>query len=176
MKNWIGPVIAGAVLALVTHAVVVIAAPGFIMDRAMSVLKKRGSPLHDFGLSPRMTAETQTVVRPSPDLAYSLCRFDLDQAEQGLRVRMAAYDNYSSISFFDSNTNNFLTLRGEGQAREAILLPPGAARTAGPPGGLPEAVVAPNATGVILIRRLAPTQQAYDTVAEIAPGDLCQPL
>lgn len=160
MKKWLGPLALCLVLGVVTHLIVIYSAPPLIMDRAFTMLEKRGTPTHDFELAPRMTPETQSVVRPSPDLAYSICMFDLSQAPNGVQVTMAAYDGYSSLSFFDAQTNNFLTQRGEGKQHKIVL----------------NADNAPSEKGVILIRRLAPSQEAYDAVVGVAPGDECRAL
>jgi len=174
MKRFVGPAIALFITALVSHFAIVYSAPGLIMDRAMTMIAERGvdysnggSRLHSFNLAPRMTPETQSVVRPSPDLAYSACVFDLDELDGDLRVKMAGYDGYSSLSFFDANTNNFTTIRGDGSDVEVLLSANGSS-TSGP-----NAIAAPSSKGVILIRRLAPTQAEYDRVAQIAEGDLC---
>nr|WP_245228698.1 DUF1254 domain-containing protein [Pontixanthobacter sp. CEM42] len=117
-----------------------------------------------------MRPDTQSVVRPSPDLAYSACRFDLTQAPGGIRVVMAAYDGYSSLSFFDAQTNNFRTIRGNGEAQEGVLVPKWA--TSSQEG----AIYSPSDKGIILIRRLAPTDEDYARVVEAAKGDVCEAL
>jgi uncharacterized membrane protein len=154
-----------AVAGVAAHVLTVQAAPAFIMGRAMDAMEQRGVPLHAFSLAPRTTPQTQTVVRPSPDLAYSVCRFDFDQLDGPLTVRMAAWDNYSSLSFFDAETNNFLTLRGDGVAREVVLH--------GPDAPAERASRAPTTKGLILIRRLAPTQADYDRVTGVSASDQC---
>lgn len=160
IKRFAGPLLLALILGGAAHAAIVYYAPPFIMDRAYSMLGQRGMPVHGFQLAPQMRPETQSVVRPSPDLAYSVCRFDLALAPDGLRVRMAAYEGYSSLSFFDANTNNFLTLRGEGEAREVVLTREDS----------------PSDRGIILIRRLAPTAQDYAIVEQIAASDECEAL
>lgn len=165
MNRWIGPFVTAAVAGLAAHVFTVQAAPAFIMGRAMDAMAQRGVPLHAFSLAPRTTPQTQTVVRPSPDLAYSVCRFDFDQLDGPLTVRMAAWDGYSSVSFFDAETNNFLTVRGDGVAREVVLHGPDAKAQTG--------ARSPTAKGLILIRRLAPTAADYDRVTRISASDLC---
>ena len=178
MKNFIGPALFAIATAAVSHLAIVHYAPNFIMDRAMTMLAARtaefqgssgGDALHQFRLSPRMTPQSQTVVRPSPDLAYSACLFDLSQAPAGIEVKMAASEGYSSLSFFDAATNNFSTIRGNGGDVEVTLLPPGTqANGAG-------ALESPSNRGIILIRRLAPSLAEYEAVAQIAPADACGP-
>ena len=174
MKRFIGPATFLVIAALVSHFAIVYSAPGLIMDRAMTMIAERGvdysnggSRLHSFNLAPRMTPETQSVVRPSPDLAYSACVFDLDELGGDLQVKMAGYEGYSSLSFFDANTNNFTTIRGDGSGVEVLLTTHGSSNSG------PNTIETPSSKGVILIRRLAPTQAEYDRVAEIAEADLC---
>ncbi|MEE1876631.1 DUF1254 domain-containing protein [Altererythrobacter litoralis] len=170
MRKWLAPAMTGLALAIIAHIAVLHYAPRMIMDRAMERLSERGTALHAFSRSLRTTPQTQTVVRPSPDLAYSICLFDMRQAPQGLRVRMAPYANYASLSFFDAETNNFLTLRGDGEAREVLLLPPqDGAAAAG-------TAIAPTERGIILVRRLAPSAEEFAAAAEVSEGDDCEPV
>ncbi len=170
MKKAFAPLLFASALAVISHLAVIYAAPGVIMDRAMSMLSNRGIALHGFTLGERTTPQTQTVVRPSPDLAYSACLFDFEQAPAGLRVKMASTENYASLSFFDASTNNFQTIRGDGSGVDVRLLPPKMAATQ------PNEIGSPSNTGIILIRRLAPTEADYERVAETAKGDKCSPI
>ena len=170
MKKALAPLLFAAALAVISHLAVIYAAPGVIMDRAMSMLSSRGIALHGFTLGERTTPQTQTVVRPSPDLAYSACLFDLEQAPAGLRVKMAATKGYASLSFFDASTNNFQTIRGDGSGVDVRLLPPKATATKA------SEIRSPTNKGIILIRRLAPAEADYERVAETAKRDKCSPI
>lgn len=167
MRRRLRPLVLGALAAGAAHLFILQAAPGFIMGRAMDAMEQRGVPLHAFALAPRTTPQSQTVVRPSPDLAYSICRYDFDRLDGPLTVRMEAWDNYSSLSLFDAQTNNFLTVRGDGQSRELVLH--------GPDSRAPGAVVSPTGKGLILIRRLAPASADYDRVTGVSASDRCTP-
>lgn len=149
------------------HAAVLYYAPSFIMNRAMSAMEERGIPTHQFRLSPRMTPQTQTVVRPSPDLAYSLCLFDFSDGVDAVEIEMAAWEPYGSVSLFDAQTNNFMSFRSEGKPFSMRLLPPSSE-----PDGFD--IPAPTDKGIILIRRLAPTEQAYREIERIAVKDVCR--
>ena len=168
MKRWIAPLVFGVVSAGSAHYAVLHFAPSLIMSRAMDLIAQRGAQLHQFQIGQRTTPETQTVVRPSPDLAYSACLSDLSQAPDGLVVTLAATPGYSSLSFFDSDTNNFQKVRGNGQTQQVRLLPPGMAST-------DDAMTSPTEEGVILARRLAPSQEEFDAAAAIAAKDSCAP-
>ncbi|MEL7445725.1 MAG: DUF1254 domain-containing protein [Pseudomonadota bacterium] len=170
MKSWLAPLCVAAAFAVTSHLAIIYSAPDLIMGRAMAMIEGRGAQLHQFFLAERTTPQTQSVVRPSPDLAYSVCLFDLDEASQGLQVTMAETQRYSSLSFFDASTVNFRTIRGDGDAVDVRLLPPGVSSNDS------EAIIAPTTKGLILIRRLAPTLADYRNVVEIAADDACDPL
>jgi len=167
MKRWLGPLAVLLVCAGVTHALTLVQAPGVIMDRAMATLADRGIALHAFTATPRVTPQTQQVVRSSPDLYYALCRYDLGRPGSRLEVRLGASPDYQSLAFFDARTDNFATLRGTGREVNVRLLAPGSAAEDG-------AVVSPTSRGVILIRRLAPDARRYAAAAEAGKADQCR--
>lgn len=167
MKRWLGPLAALLVCAGATHAATLHFAPGFIMARAMATLADRGVALHAFTATPRVTPQTQQVVRSSPDLYYALCRYDLGEPGTSLAVRLGASPDYQSLAFFDAQTDNFATLRGTGRAVTVRLLAPGTAPEEG-------AVVSPTTRGIILIRRLAPDAQRFAAAAEAGKADQCR--
>lgn len=169
MKRWVGPVAVFVALAGISHWAVLSRAPSTIMSVALDRLAERGVPTHAFALSPASTPQTQTIVRPAPDLSYSVCLFDFAALDGPLRVGMSPYTDYASLSFFDSDTNNFLTIRGEGQAQEILLAPPGSASA-------DNTVISPTERGLILIRRLSPNAAARGQVEQAARGDICAPV
>lgn len=188
MRRWAGPLVAAILTAGLAHWLTLNLAPAVIMDRAMAALEARGVALHAFTTPERVTPTTQQVVRSSPDLYYALCRYDLSakgQAEpgldlaHGLTVSMGEWGDYQSLSFYDAQTNNFATIRGTGKAirvevkkgRRGDAEPnPGAGAK---PGSLGFTVYSPTDTGLILIRRLAPSREAFDKAAEARRGDEC---
>ncbi len=176
MRSTFAPLTLAALLGAAAHFGILHYAPTFIMDRAYTMLGQRGTPLHGFNLAPRMTAETQSVVRPSPDLAYSACRFDLSSAPNGVRVAMGQFSGYSSLSFFDAQTNNFRTIRGNVEAQETVLLRPAGGTPYAPVTEAEDVTHSPSQKGIILIRRLAPTEEEYVAAAKAAQGDECRAL
>ncbi len=166
MKRWLGPVALLVVTALAAHWATLHYAPSLIMDRTLSALKNRGVAEHAFTTPQRITPQTQAVVRSSPDLFYSLCRYDLSAPGSRLTVTMGEWPGYQSLSFFDAKTNNFVTYRGTGEAVSVMLEPPGS-------GSKSEAITSPTSRGVILIRRLAPTQELFDAATLAAEKDRC---
>jgi uncharacterized membrane protein len=167
MKRWLGPLAALFLCAVSSHIAVLHLAPAFIMSRAMDALAARGVALHHFTAPRRITPQTQTVVRSSPDLYYALCRYDLAGPDAQVAVRMAEWPDYQSLSFFDARTDNFATLRATGEGVNVALLAPGSAPRDG-------AIVSPTARGVILIRRLAPDTARFTAAAQAGRADLCR--
>jgi uncharacterized membrane protein len=108
-RNW--KWIAGALLiAAIVHVASLLLLPRLIMLRTMSVMTRSASAntvLHP----PRSGARSRTVVRPSPDLLYSICVYDLRAAEGAVRVSIHDMpDTYWSVSVFDADTNNVYAL------------------------------------------------------------------
>lgn len=167
MTRWLGPMTMTLICAVAAHLAALQLVPGVIMDRAMATLAERGVALHQFTAPQRVTPQTQTVVRSSPDLFYALCRYDLSSPDVQLAVRMADWPDYQSLSFFDAQTDNFVTLRGEGKPVTVRLLAPGRAPERG-------AIVSPSDKGVVLIRRLAPNAERFSAAAAASADDRCQ--
>lgn len=176
MKRFMLATLIFVIMGLIGHFATLHMTPGVIMSKAMKQIEARGVALHRFSLLPRTTPKTQTVVRPSPDLAYSICRFDLS-GDEVLVVRAGLYDNYTSVSFFDMHTNNFATVRvgaGDNPASgsEILLRGPGGAKLEHAAYVGPQ-FESPTQRGLILIRRVAPTVAAYEKVISIASDDSC---
>ncbi|WP_379923366.1 DUF1254 domain-containing protein [Erythrobacter sp. R86502] len=169
MRRWIGPLLAVALMTVVTHILTLQLTPGIIMTRALDLLEERGVALHRFTTPERITPQTQSVVRSSPDLYYALCRYDLSKARNGLHLRMQPWRGYQSLAFFDAETDNFATIRGDGPVVGVQLLPPGSKAGKG-------AIVSPTTTGVVLIRRLAPDAAQFAAAAQVGKADMCQPI
>jgi hypothetical protein len=167
MKRWIGPLLVLLASAVGVHFAALQLAPTVIMARAMDMLAQRGVALHRFTNPERVSPQSQTVVRSSPDLYYALCRYDLSNPGTQLAVQMGDWPDYQSLSFFSAQTDNFATIRGTGNAVAVRLLPPGSPAADG-------AVVSPSAKGVILIRRLAPSAERFAAAAAAGKVDRCR--
>ncbi len=81
--------------------------PGLIMDQALSKLTPTESEFNSVIHFPMVTEHARSVVRPSPDIIYSGCRFDLTQGAVRVTLPSLDLDHYASISFFDDRTNHF---------------------------------------------------------------------
>ncbi|MEL6858219.1 MAG: DUF1254 domain-containing protein [Pseudomonadota bacterium] len=151
--------------AAAAHFWVLTQIPSFVMSKAHQALESQYVPVHQWVQSPRQTPQTQQIVRPSPDLAYAICRFDTRDGPVAISAPIG--DGYGSISIFNGQTDNiFVGDLSPGSAFERVVVSPkGAAGD-----------VDLSGRGVALIRRLAPTREDYDRAAALVEGAICSPL
>ena len=90
-------------IAAIVHVASLRLLPRLIMLHTMSAIARSGANtiLHP----PRSSASSRRVVRPSPDLLYSICVYDLRAADGAVRVSIHDMpDTYWSVSVFDADT------------------------------------------------------------------------
>ena len=175
MKRTLPYILIFVVVAGIAHYLTLSFTPRAIMNRTFDVMQTRGMKVGAFTLVLKSTPQTQNVVRPSPDLAYSVCLFDFSETPGPLAVKAAAWRDMGSLSLYDADTNNFARYRIDEDANggSVIMYPPGVS-VPDHPGA--HSVAAPTKRGIILIRRLAPTLETHKGVREISGGDSCGPL
>lgn len=146
-------VLAIAVVAAVTHVAAVYAYPRFAMHTAwerLSAAADADGLVH----APRPDAALRTVVRPSPDLVYSVCVYDL--ARGPWSIRLAVPDTYLSVSLYAMNTDNYFTVNDRqiaGRELELSIVSGAPGEVAGD--GEPLVVRSPGTRGIALIRYFA---------------------
>ncbi|AXE65383.1 hypothetical protein BBF93_14995 [Hyphomonas sp. CACIAM 19H1] len=177
MRAFLTGLAAFAITFLIAHFVVLSALPGKIMSTVRGQMVERGMPVHAWAMSPRVTPESQPVVRPSPDLAYAICLIDLSNGPVELSV--PAWPEYGSLSIFEADTDNVyagsLDARAEGTPgiRRVIVALEGQDLYQY---GEAEQVIVSKPEALALIRRLAPSQAAYEAAAALIPASRCAPL
>ena len=102
MRKWLGPILLGLVVAAATAWAAIAYIPYGLMNVAMDRLGQGGVNSMSYGNL--ATPERQPVVRPSPDLAYSSCPYDLSKGPAAIDVAPAP-GRYSSLSLFDAATD-----------------------------------------------------------------------
>jgi len=142
-------IIAGAA---VIHVAAVQYLPTLIMSRVVSVAA--GDANGKILFRDRVTSDSRQVVRPSPDLLYSICTFDVTRYP--LKITTGApTDTYWSVSFFAENTDNFHVLNdGQAQGKSATILLIGQGQKIPPQAETVTVVSAPTTTGLVLFRTL----------------------
>lgn len=154
----------------VVHVAFVLAFPYLIMP-----LVRRAARLPDNVLThmPPTTAESRAVVRPSPDLLYSACPFNVSKAPLHIRATVPA--SYWSISFFASNTDNFFVMNDKqvgGREAEFVLVGKGQTK----PVGSGIVVEAQSNRGVVLIRMLVEKPEAVADLIAVQKLAYAAPL
>jgi uncharacterized membrane protein len=102
MRSWLGPLAFGLVFAAATAWAAIGAIPYGLMNVAMERLGQGGVNKMSYGNL--ATPARQPVVRPSPDLAYSSCPYDLSAGPLAIDVTPVP-GRYSSLSIFDAATD-----------------------------------------------------------------------
>lgn len=171
MKAWIGAAAAFVLVAATAHMIALDRIPKSIMADTLDRLDRGGERVNTWIHAPGASPEQRTVVRPSPDLAYSLCIWELDEAP--LRISLAAWPSYWSLSLYADNTDNFAVWndREHADGIEILLIGPGAEV----PAADARVVEAPSSRGLALSRRLLQDNRAGpDALAEIREQDQCE--
>lgn len=102
--RWIGALALGVFLALLSWQITLAVMPRVIMAFAVTRLAAVGHGYNHFAHAPPVTAASRTIVRPSPDLLYSACAFDVSRAPLLIEAAPAAAP-YWSLSIFDARTD-----------------------------------------------------------------------
>lgn len=157
--NWRGPLLALVLTAALACATAIWAIPGLLMTVAIDRLAS-AKGVNSMSHGSLATPARQPVVRPSPDLAYSACPFDLKQGPLLIEISPVA-GRYSSLSIFDGRTDVIL-VRNDVQAKGRPYRLAVALHGQATPAGI-EVVRSDTASGIALIRLLL-----------IAPSELPQ--
>lgn len=147
-------------------------APSLIMSAAMKRVTGQ-TQANGWSFAPRTTEASRQIVRPSPDLAYATCRFDLRGGPIEVKAAASPAGDYFSISFYAANTDNFAAFndRNSPSGVDVVLALPGQAT---PPGR--KVVISPSAQGLVLDRRLAPDEARFARIDEVRRANSCAPV
>lgn len=152
MMRWIKWAAFVAVVATATHYAAVAALPNVIMWRVFGAVATKGWNI--IVHTERPTSASRAIVKPSPDLLYSRCLYDV--TTRPLKVTTAApAGTYWSVAFYAANTDNFYVLndtQAGGKPATIILMGQGQSIPPQPEGTL--IVTAPTPKGLVLFRTL----------------------
>lgn len=170
MKGW-RLVALAVVVAALAHVAVIVAAPYVLMRGAMARVSRDGTSINKWNHGQRVSEKSRRVVRPSPDLAYSACVYDLSAGP--IRVTAAAWDDYMSVSAFAANSDNFFVINDR-QAPDGVDF---TLIRAGDPAPADAAMVveSPSTRGIVLQRRVAPTEERFAKADAARQADVCGP-
>jgi uncharacterized membrane protein len=145
------------------------------MEMAIRRVAERGA-MNAFTHAPLVRADVRTIVRPSPDLLYSSCPFDLSDGPIEVTA-VPIPDRYSSISVFDARTDVAFVRNDEQMAGRPMRVILALAGQRTPPGA--EAVQLDYARGIVLQRVLLANPRDPAELARVDPlrrRALCRPL
>lgn len=172
MKRWIGPLIVAVVAGFAGWYLTLAATPMVIMDQAWERLAAQ-SGFNQMTHAPLVSAESQTIVRPSPDLAYSVCAFDLTDGP----IKVHAHPvpgHYWSLTVFDSETNVAFVESdrdSNGTPVDVVL----ATADQAMPGGVRK-ITMPSIKGVALLRVLLNDRAEFGAVSRDRERSYCRAL
>jgi uncharacterized membrane protein len=174
MRKYAAYAVGVLLVAAAVHVASVWALPTIIMSRTISRVGEAGWNTIRFGKRP--DAGARGVVRPSPDLLYSTCAYDLSAGP--LRVRSPVpRDTYWSVSLFDDQTNNFYVLddrQAQAQKQSVVdflVVPAGAKVNSG---GF-KVVRAPANKGLVLFRTLINDEHNLAAIDALRRKATCAP-
>ncbi len=98
----LAPLVVGIVVAVVAYDLALMATPRLLMAAAFDRISAGG--VNRFTFTPLATDKSRAIVRPSPDLAYSSCPFDVAAGPLLIDVPPVPA-SYWSLSVFDAETN-----------------------------------------------------------------------
>lgn len=172
MRRWIGPLAFALLLALGAYQATLLATPYVLMRAAVNRVAGEAAP-NRFNHAPPVDARRQFVVRPSPDLLYSTCPFDLS-AGPLLVTAEPVPGHYSSISVFDHRTDVVFVRNDEQMAGRPMRIVLALAGQAVPAGAT--VVRLSGATGIVLQRVLLADPADAARVDPIRRRARCAPL
>ncbi|OYU46777.1 MAG: hypothetical protein CFE44_00290 [Burkholderiales bacterium PBB4] len=167
------------VTAILVHLLAVWAAPRAIMWVLMhGRVAQTMNMVNQAAFPPPVTAQSRSIVLPSPDMLYSVCVFDLRNGP----VRISAnprLPGYWSIALYAANSDNFFVVNDRTAGNRPVDLwlvaPQGNGNGANVPAGS-QVVVAPSSTGFLLMRVLTGDYESERSVVEPARRSLsCTP-
>jgi uncharacterized membrane protein len=171
-REWYFWIAAAVLVALVAHFGSLYLLPRIVMARAL----ERLGPANTVHVGHRPDATVRTIVRPSPDILYATCPFDLSKGPLRFRAPLT-HSTYWSVSAFDSATNNFFVKNDRqiaGDEIEIVVVRPGQ--------GFPQLdsalerifLFAPSDRGLILVRTVIDEESHLPALSSLLHQARCE--
>lgn len=162
------------ILAAILHTVIFVATPYVIMRVTLNRLAELVGGYNLIGVPLKTDATTRLVVRPSPDLAYAACIFDVSRAP--VRITAPKSKFYSSLALIGDNSDNFFVVndRQVSTRFDVVVIAANA-----PAPNLPAdatLVRAPSTQGLALVRYFIPSDAEFAEVDQLRHTATCESL
>lgn len=172
MKKWIGPLIVAILAGLAGWQGALALSTYGLMEGAIRRISE-GAGLNTMRHGALATPAYQPIVRPSPDLAYSSCPYDLSKGPLLVSV-VPVTGRYSSLSVFDARTDVVFVrndLQAKGQPYEIVIAREGQAVPKGK-----EVVRVGYDRGIALIRLLLNRPDEIGQLNPVRQRSFCKSL
>ncbi|MFA5969403.1 MAG: DUF1254 domain-containing protein [Sphingomonas sp.] len=171
LRRWGLPILVGIVIAALAWQGALLAVPRGLMSLAEGrLIALRG--YNQMGFGEFVTAGTRQVVRPSPDLLYSSCTFDLAQGPVLIDAEPVDAP-YWSLSVFDHLTNVVFVRNNQQSGGQAVRVAIVRDGQSAPSGYQP--VHIGGRRGVALMRILIDRTKPIDTLDQQRRRSSCRP-
>ncbi|NWH09219.1 MAG: DUF1254 domain-containing protein [Alphaproteobacteria bacterium] len=169
---FVGPAIVMIAAAILTHVIVLFSIPHVIMGAVFARTETAGA-VNAMAHGPRADENFRAIIRPSPDLLYSICVFDLSEKPLHIQAPVPK-DTYWSLSVFADNSDNFFAVNDRQvplDIAELIVSAPGQrAKT-----DLPQ-VTSPSVKGLALVRVLVSDETKLEALEALRRQSTCAPF
>lgn len=173
IRRWLPPIAFGLILMGIAHHVTLVQTPRLLMAAATRRVASAAG-YNTLFHAPLATADARAIVRPSPDLAYSSCPFDLSKGPVLIDVAPVPA-GYWSLSVFDARTDVAFVrnnIQAGGKPIRVALL--GEAGGQAPPGYEP--VPVKGARGIALVRILVDDRARFPAIDAARRASGCRAL
>ena len=172
MRAWLMPLVLGFLLAVAGYVTAMMQFPQVLMGFATSRISKAAG-YNTLFASPMATDKARAIVRPSPDLAYSSCPFDLVNGPVLGDVEPVPAP-YWSLSVFDARTDVAFVRNNLDANNQPIRI--AIAQDGQPvPDGM-QAVRVSGKTGIALLRILVQDRAQFAAIDAARKKSNCKPL
>ena len=172
MRHWSIAALIGVVLGAIAYFATLSATPGLLMAAATKRVAEQGG-FNAMAFPALATDESRAIVRPSPDLAYATCPFDLTRGPVLVDAAPVPAP-YWSLSIFDEDTNVAFVrnnTQSGGQPIKVAIVKPGGVAPAGY-----EPVPVSGERGVALIRVLVANPANFAAIDAARRNSKCAAL
>jgi uncharacterized membrane protein len=171
---WLRWAALAAGIAVVAHVATVWLLPRFAMVAAIATFASPEGYNHAV-FPPRADDTARAIVRPSPDLLYAGCAFDLSAGPVRIRAQVPR-ETYWSLSMFAASTDNFFVVndRDGGGAPVDLVLARTGADVRVPAGA--RLVESPSERGIVLTRTVVASAAREAELDEARRLFTCAPL
>lgn len=156
------------VLAVASHVAFVLAVPYGLTRIAAERISRNGTEVNRWIYPPPADETSREIVRPSPDLAYAACVFDLRDGP--VRITVTPGDSYTSLTLYAPNTD--ATVINADRPVDILIARAGQSL----PNGPWTVIRTSDRWGIALQRRLAPTDALFQSADRLRRQDRCEPV